>query len=84
MPQNLFAQIVCPSPTVWDFDEKRLNWASIIRDWSHHLGEIQQKVHVVVPFELRKFNDVHKYYLRERSYDLDFCNPFTFLFYSYF
>ena len=24
MPQNLSAQIVCPSPKVWDFDEKRL------------------------------------------------------------
>ena len=23
MPQNLSAQIVCPIPTVWDFDEKR-------------------------------------------------------------
>ena len=22
MPQNLSAQIVCPSPKVWDFDEK--------------------------------------------------------------
>jgi hypothetical protein len=24
-PQNLFAQIVCPSQKVWDFDEKRLH-----------------------------------------------------------
>ena len=31
MPQNLFAQIVCPSPKVWDFDEKRLHWASVVR-----------------------------------------------------
>ena len=23
MPENLSAQIVCPSPIVWDFDEKR-------------------------------------------------------------
>ena len=23
IPQNLFAQIVCPSPKVWDFDEKK-------------------------------------------------------------
>ena len=29
MPQNLSAQIVCPSPKVWDFDEKRLHWASV-------------------------------------------------------
>ena len=26
---NLSAQIVCPSPKVWDFDEKRLHWASV-------------------------------------------------------
>ena len=31
MPLNLSAQIVCPSPKVWDFDEKRLHWASVVR-----------------------------------------------------
>ena len=31
MPQNLSAQIVCPSPKVWDFNEKRLYWASVVR-----------------------------------------------------
>ena len=31
MPKNLSTQIVCPSLTVWDFDEKRLNWASVVR-----------------------------------------------------
>ena len=30
MPQNLSAQIVFPSPKVWDFDEKRLHWASVV------------------------------------------------------
>jgi len=30
-PQNLTAQIVCPSPKTWDFDEKRLHWASVVR-----------------------------------------------------
>ena len=29
MPQNLSAQIVCPSPKVWDFDEKRLHWMGV-------------------------------------------------------
>ena len=30
--QNLSAQIVCPSPKVWDFDEKRLHWpVSVVR-----------------------------------------------------
>ena len=32
MPQNLSAQIVFPSPKVWDFDEKRLHWASVVRE----------------------------------------------------
>ena len=31
MSQNLSAQIVCQSPKNWDFDEKRLHWASVIR-----------------------------------------------------
>ena len=35
MPQNLSAQIVCPSPKVWDFDEKRLHWASVVRANNH-------------------------------------------------
>ena len=30
MLQNLSAQIVCPNPKVWDFDEKRLYWASVV------------------------------------------------------
>ena len=24
-----FGKIVCPSPKVWDFDEKRFHWASV-------------------------------------------------------
>ena len=31
MPQNLSAQIACPSPKVWDFNEKRLHWGSVVR-----------------------------------------------------
>ena len=31
MPQNLSAQIVYASPKVWDFDEKRLHWTSVVR-----------------------------------------------------
>jgi hypothetical protein len=30
MPQNLSAQIVCPSPKVWEFDEKRLHRAPVV------------------------------------------------------
>ena len=35
MPQNLSAQFVCPSPKVLDFNEKRLHWASVVRDAKH-------------------------------------------------
>ena len=34
MPQNLSAQIVGPSQKVWDFDEKRLHWASVVCGWA--------------------------------------------------
>ena len=30
MPQNDYAQFVCPSPNVLDFNEKRLHWASVV------------------------------------------------------
>jgi hypothetical protein len=30
--QHLSAQIVCSSPKVLDFDEKRLHWASVVRE----------------------------------------------------
>ena len=35
MPQNSSAQIVCPSPKGWDFEEKRLHWASVVRGIHH-------------------------------------------------
>ena len=31
MTQNLFAQFVCPSLKVLDFNEKRLHWKSVVR-----------------------------------------------------
>ena len=30
--QNLSDQFVCPSPKVLDFNEKRLHWASVVRE----------------------------------------------------
>ena len=30
MPKNVSVQIVCQSPKVWDFDEKRLYWAFVV------------------------------------------------------
>ena len=38
MSQNLSTQIVCPSPKVWDFDEKGLHWASVVR--AHRSTEV--------------------------------------------
>ena len=35
LPQNSSAQIVCSSPKVWDFPEKRLLWASVVRDLNY-------------------------------------------------
>ena len=35
MDQNLSAQIVYPSLGNLDFDEKRLHWASIVRELDH-------------------------------------------------
>ena len=40
IPQNLSAQIVCPSPKVWHFDEKRLHWASVVRVGTYFLQTI--------------------------------------------
>ena len=37
MPQYLSAQIVSPSPKVWDFDEKRPHWASVVHTQNHGL-----------------------------------------------
>ena len=34
MPQNLSAEFVCPSLKVMDFNEKRLHWASVVRDYN--------------------------------------------------
>ena len=36
MPQNLSAQFVCQSPKVLDFNEKRLYWASVVRENEQH------------------------------------------------
>ena len=43
MSQNLSAQFVCPSPKVWDFNEKMLHWASVVRVWVHTKGQLISK-----------------------------------------
>ena len=52
MTQNLSAQIVCPSPNVWDLDEKRLHWASGVCDQTHG-GNFQLMGHVIssIPYK---------------------------------
>ena len=35
MPPNLYAQFVYPIPKVWDFDEKRLHWVSVVHDYAY-------------------------------------------------
>ena len=34
-PKLISAQIVCLSPKVWNFDEKRLHWESVVRGLTH-------------------------------------------------
>ena len=41
MTQNLSAQIVCPSPKVCDFNEKKHHWSSVIRVPNHgHISRV--------------------------------------------
>ena len=37
MPQNISAQFVRPSQEDWGFNEKRLHWESIVRDFFQDL-----------------------------------------------
>jgi hypothetical protein len=34
------AQILCPSPKVWDFDERRLHWVSVVRGANNHTSTL--------------------------------------------
>ena len=42
MSQNLSAQIVCPSPKVWNFGEKRLHWPSVVRVHRQLISRLQR------------------------------------------
>ena len=33
-------KFICPSPKVWDFNEKRLHWASLVRDRNQKITSI--------------------------------------------
>ena len=67
MPQNFSAQIVCPSPKVWDFDEKRLHWASVVRgpDYSSTIPPTASKVWNSLPGLLGSYQ--HTNYFSESS-----------------
>ena len=45
MPQNLSAQFVCPNLKIWDFNEKRPHWASVVCD-SIHFRAINSAVNI--------------------------------------
>ena len=34
IPQ-FFPKLICPSPKFWDFDKKRLHWASVVRAFAY-------------------------------------------------
>ena len=42
IPQNLSIKFVCPGAKVLDFYEKRLHWASIVRDSKYTKYVLQQ------------------------------------------
>ena len=44
MSLSLSARFFCPSPKVWDFDEKRLHWASVVR------GSINKDTNLLISF----------------------------------
>ena len=48
MSPNLSAQFVCPSPKVWDFDEKKLLWASIVRVFLQYAKSIRIAIFTMV------------------------------------
>ena len=70
-PQTLSARIVFPSPNVWNFDEKRLYWASVVRatnvDILRHKSRqtafripsaIQNKTYNIINFPFSHFQHV--------------------------
>ena len=47
MPQSLSARFVCPCPKALDFNEKRLQWASVVRVCSHR-ADINVKANIFI------------------------------------
>ena len=60
MPQNVSAQILCPNPNVWDFDEKRLHWASVVRGFFHFsISKKKAKSHSQTYFKRPKYKPIY-------------------------
>ena len=49
MPKTLSAQFVCHSPKVWDFNEKLLHWASVVRESMHTIFKNEKKIILLEP-----------------------------------
>ena len=58
MPQNSSVQIVCQSLKVWDFDEKRLHWVSVVCDWKYGLSTHECVDKVVYIAQVLNSNDL--------------------------
>ena len=67
MPKSLFAQFVCPSPKSLDFNERRLHWSSLVRDFNqqefliafHSCKQQNEEKNVIIKINLA-FNDLTK------------------------
>ena len=69
MPQNLYAQFVYPIPKVWDFDEKRLHWVSVVHDYAYGAH-----VSIQCPIYVPGFPKERKPHLKEknlRNFDIE-------------
>ena len=64
MPKNLSAQFVCTSPKVWNFNEKGLHWAAVVRSCYYQKRRNKtQTWRVVKPrlYTINAFNEREKH-----------------------
>jgi hypothetical protein len=67
--QNLSAQFVCPSPKILNFNEKRLNWASVVRDREDTALNFRLELSKILTF-----SSAHLYNLRFHRITALCCN----------
>ena len=74
---------ICPSPKVWDFDEKRLHWASVVRarmSLSHrkarelHKSDTKNMTHNVLYIASKSLEDI---YFHIYLVEVDILTPFN-------